>query len=86
MLSPTFGRSWKLQIAFSLKQCIASLKFVMAGPNALPKYLRDTSWYLPFKFFLRVGWANRLFEAFVRVLIASQEDNQILVNEIWNYF
>lgn len=54
MLSPTFGRSWKLQIPSSLKQCIASLKFVMAGPNALPKYLRDASWYLPFKFFLEV--------------------------------
>lgn len=39
MLGPTFGNlvSWKLQIASSPKQCIASLKFVMAGPNALPK-------------------------------------------------
>lgn len=51
MLSPTFGGRWKLQIASSLKQCIASLKFVTAGTNALPKYLRDASWYLPFNFF-----------------------------------
>lgn len=36
-------------------------------------------------FFLSVGWANRLFEAFVHVLITSQENNQILVNEIWNF-
>lgn len=47
MLSPTFGRSWKLKVASSLKQCVAPLEAVMAGHNVLAEYLGDRCQLVP---------------------------------------